>query len=413
MTTMRSLGFVLIMGVFALVVTGTDFAGRSAAQGGRTKIPVKTDPKFPGRYVTEISFPTKAEKKQTSWRVEWYVAKDPATKKESFRISQAWFKPYPTRNWVQVLSMSFLAEIMVAYTDGTRYYDVKGEDFKLSVANDSDTGDAGQLLDAENKVVGELRDSGIRWKHLNRARRGEELVLWATLQAGNYDYITQYSFQDDGAITFRMGSTGKNHSHDPGPDVAHMHNACWRIDVDLGGQAPNDVYVVKHREPHGNLRSSFDLVEPFNNGVEGFVDWNPHEFTHLRIVNPKIRNQFGKGKPISYDLVPLRTGLSRHYGAHASAKVKSEEFSLHDFWVTPYVEKKFGLAEADYTELHNYVKQGRSIAGKDVILWLTSSAYHIPRDEDLVDGASGVTMTMWCGFDLRPRNLFDGSPLFP
>jgi Cu2+-containing amine oxidase len=410
---MRPLGFLIVVAVMAVVVSGTEFSSRSVAQPARIKIPTRLDPKSAGVHITELEFPTKATKKQTAWRVEWLVAKDPQTKREILRIHRALFKPNLARDWVQVLATSYLAEIMVAYTDGTRYYDVKGHDFKLSEANQSDTGEAGQILDKEKKVVGELRDGGIRWKHHNRARRGEELVLWATLQAGNYDYIMQYGFQDDGTITCRMGSTGKNHSHSPGPDVAHMHNACWRLDVDLGGREPNDVYLVKHREPWGKAASAVDVVEPFNNGIEGFADWNPLEFTTLRIVNPKIKNRGGKGNPIGYDLLPLRAGLARHYGSDKSSKVDSEEFTLHDFWVTPYAHRDGTPTEQDYTELPKYIQQGRSIKGKDIVLWYMSSAYHMPRDEDLVDGAPGVTMTMWCGFDFRPRNLFDSSPLFP
>ena len=29
------------------------------------------------------------------------------------------------------------------------------------------------------------------------------------------------------------------------------------------------------------------------------------------------------------------------------------------------------------------------------------------------DGFVGVTPMMWCGFDLRPRNLWDRSPNYP
>lgn len=413
MISVRSLGFVFVLGLFVLVVMGAPFNQQTAAQPVKLKIPVRPDPKMAGVFVTEIEFPIREIRKQTAWRIEWFIHRDAGTKKESFRIHRALFKPNLGRDWIQVLATSYLAEIMVAYTDGTRYYDIKGNDFKLSVANQSDAGESGQLLDPEKKVIGELRDGGIRWKHLNRARRGEELVLWATLQAGNYDYITQYGFQDDGTITFRMGSTGKNHSHDPGPEVAHMHNACWRIDVDLGGREPNDVYVVRHREPWGKLANSADQLELFNNGIEGFADWNPHEFTTLRIVNSKIKNRAGKGKPLSYDVVPLRTGIARHHGSDKDSNVDSEEFSRHDYWVTPHVEGKGKRAETDYTELPRYVKDGRSIKGRDIVLWLMTSSYHLPRDEDLVDDAPAMTMTMWCGFDMRPRNLFDSSPLFP
>ena len=45
---------------------------------------------------------------------------------------------------------------------------------------------------------------------------------------------------------------------------------------------------------------------------------------------------------------------------------------------------------------------------------MTPSHYE-PRDEDgryVGEFWQGVALTMWGGFDLRPRNLFGGTPLF-
>ena len=55
------------------------------------------------------------------------------------------------------------------------------------------------------------------------------------------------------------------------------------------------------------------------------------------------------------------------------------------------------------------------------MLWYLSPAYHLPRDEDGVfinpengrASVRGVAMTTWCGFEMRPRNLFEKSPLYP
>ena len=56
----------------------------------------------------------------------------------------------------------------------------------------------------------------------------------------------------------------------------------------------------------------------------------------------------------------------------------------------------------------------------DVVLWYMSSVLHIPRTEDghmdngkVMSGAGGVALTSWSGFDLRPRNLFPTTPLYP
>jgi len=345
-----------------------------------------------GSYVTEVSFPIGAAKSETAWRIEWRIVKD-----QKFEISRADFRPGPGKDYVQVLGPTALVEVMVAYTDGTRYYDLKGLGFKLTQVEPHETGPRGRILDKEKRVIGEIRDRGLMWKHAKRSRRGESLVLWSALLAANYDYISEFTFQDDGAILGRMGSTGQNHGKNPGPDVGHMHSALWRIDIDLAGRETNKPFLVRHIEPLGSLRHSKDVVEPFNQGIEGFHDWKGPEFTTVRIMNPDRRN--AKGNAACYDFTGSKTGQARHFG-------DNEAFTQHDFWITPFAE-----AEQDYTQLAKYVNQGRSIQ-KDIVLWYMSSSYHLPRDEDYHQGQPGVAMVFWSGFELRPRNLFDSTPYY-
>ena len=119
----------------------------------------------------------------------------------------------------------------------------------------------------------------------------------------------------------------------------------------------------------------------------------------------------GKTRNIAYDLIPLRQGSARHYG-------KNEEFTHHDFWVTPNVE-----GELFYYNLPKYVQANspRSVTDTDVVLWYMSSVLHVPRSEDghmsaegkVMKGMTGVALTNWSGFDLRPRNLFATTPIYP
>jgi hypothetical protein len=442
MSFVRPLAWLLAGVVLTVLLAGLGPEGKTGAQpkplpgkGEPVWIPATPLKRLPGHHETIMEFPTRAAKKHTAWKVHWSVVRDQLTKKENFVIHQAFFKPNITQDWIQVLGLTFLPEIFSAYTDGTRFYDVRGFRFVLSKVSQDDAGLNGRVLGEEKKVIGEVRDRGIHWKVGPTVRRGEDLVLWASLKAGNYDYLIQYSFQDDGVIKLRLGFTGINHGHAPDPDVAHMHSGCWRVDMDLGGSSPNRVFVVRHIEPAGEPGLSKDIVEPFNNGFEGFADWNPLEFTHLRIVNPAVKN--ANGKPISYDLVPLRTGSARHYNNVLSpnqlraarkfnnqmqaADVQNEDFTHHDFWVTPYTGPG---QELDYDKLPSYVRKGRKLEQdgmdkngnpvkvEDVVVWYMSSLYHIPRDEDFVGKRPAAALAMWCGFDLRPRNLFSATPFF-
>ena len=72
--------------------------------------------------------------------------------------------------------------------------------------------------------------------------------------------------------------------------------------------------------------------------------------------------------------------------------------------------------EIVYTKLPKYVAKGESVMNTDVVLWHSAPAHHEPRMEDGKmgeGGFQGVTHVMWAGFMLRPRNLFEQTPLYP
>jgi primary-amine oxidase len=263
-------------------------------------------------------------------------------------------------------------------------------------------------------VVKEIRDTGPLFKFYQRVRRGEALVLWGVIGAANYNYIVEYGFRDDGTITCRLGASGQNFGGHY--TVAHMHNGCWRIDMDLVEEGAmnnaNSVKVIKHLEPVPNpvnAKETARVIEiDFNNGLEGGMEWNPREFSHLRVVANGLNNKHGH--PVGYDLLPyIRSGTPRHFG-------KAEEFTRYDFWVTP-----FDMKEQYYVQLPKYCSRQpkRNILGTDVVIWYMSPMHHIPRDEDGIfpmekgrPVRQGVTLTMWGGFDLRPRNVFEATPLY-
>jgi primary-amine oxidase len=333
---------------------------------------------------------------QTAWIVNWAQKNG-----NGLYITGAWFKKGPKAPWMSVLYDARISELFVPYHPGSpRFYDVS-YGFSLIKASAQDAGPTGSVLGNPAVVVKEIRDRGILWKDYGAVRRGQELVLWGALGAANYNYLIQYGFQDDGTITFRLGSTAHNY---PGMEmVAHMHNACWRVDIDLDGAANNSVYTMEHHEPAPGtpidpLKAS-DSHTPFNNGVEGGIDWDAKKFTMIHVINTKTKNAHGQN--IAYDLMPMRMGSARH----------KEPFTQHDFWVTPYRAN-----ELSYTQLPTYVAQKRPIMNTDVVLWYMSSMHHEPRNEDgeyVSNQWKGVALTMWSGFDLRPRNLFDRTPLYP
>jgi primary-amine oxidase len=329
---------------------------------------------------------------QTAWRVRW--AAGPG---KGLYITGAWFKRGPAEPWMRVLWDARLSEIFVPYHSGSpRYYDLGGFGFDIEDANERDLGCCGRLLGASpRRIVWEVRDRGVLWKNDQQVRRGEELVLWATIDAANYNYIVHYGFRDDGSIAFRVAGTAENL---PGRRwESHMHNGLWRIDIDLNGASNDSALITRHSEAVSGPTAT-DSDAPFNGGVEGWANWNALQFTQLRVRDTVRKNS--QGKNVAYDLRPVRFGTARH----------QEAFARHDFWVSRYRG-----TELYYPMVADYVGNNESVTNTDIVLWHISPLHHMPRSEDGKEegGWNGVALTMWGGFDLRPRDLFDGTPLYP
>jgi len=217
--------------------------------------------------------------------------------------------------------------------------------------------------------------------------------------------ILSYGFHDDGTISFRVGATGQNL---PGHrKEAHTHNAHWRIDIDLIDGKKNSAMVMRHVEDPASAAAE-DIEEPFNRGFEGGIDWDPKEFTMVRLETDRKN---ANGKTIGYDLMPMRMGSARH----------NEDFTGHDYWVTrSHPERPL---EYIFSNLPNMVKDEETVESADIVLWATSSSHHEPRDEDGKpdsapkfwpgdDAWEGSALVMWSGFDPRPRNFFDRTPFY-
>ena len=393
--------------LFGLVVLASPLlpASGARAQG----LP---DPPLRRRRASSSSWASRAGSRRgkgTAWKVQFARGLH-----KGMYITGAWFKRDLSEDWMKVLHDARVADLFVPYhhASQTRFYDLTGFSFPLAEVKAEDAGANGTIMpafqgDRYPTVVREVRDRGVVWKdYANGVRRGREMVLWAGLQAGNYMYLMQYGFQDDGTITFRAGATGQNL---PGMrKEAHMHDAHWRIDIDLVDGNKNNAMLMTHSETPSDL-SADDIEEPFNSGVEGGIEWDPKQFTMIRVQSEKLN---ANGKKISYDLMPIRQGTARH----------KEAFTHNDLWVTrSHPERPLEML---FANLPAIVRNKETVEQADIVLWYTSSSHHEPRDEDgkgnrarrlwyWDDGWEGSALVMWSGFDLRPRNLFDRTPFYP
>ena len=108
------------------------------------------------------------------------------------------------------------------------------------------------------KVCREIHDHGHAWKFDGLFQRGQEVTYWISSQLGQYNYLTKWTFRDDGTFEPGAGLTGRLQIYGTGPAFApfgsrvnpeavatqqfginHMHNLYWRLDLDIDG-SPDD-----------------------------------------------------------------------------------------------------------------------------------------------------------------------------
>src|SRR5262249_5571814 len=209
-----------------------------------------------------------------------------------------------------------------------------------------------RIIGDGRKICKEVRDY-LAWmdatQEPTRVRYGQEVVYFSVLDAGNYAYIEEWTFRDDGAILVRAGSTGPKLGS--APMRGHMHNFTWRLDIDLDGANGDSARWTTHTEnlaPQNSTamdKSELILVE------QGLV-WYPQNFNTLQVQDNRLEN--GNGRRTSYELVPLRSGTARH----------SEAFTKKDFWVSRYNPAQSFFAD----DLPNYVSGRQSTVNQDLVI---------------------------------------------
>jgi primary-amine oxidase len=281
------------------------------------------------------------------------------------------------------------------------------------------------------------RDGGVLWKHAsvlaeeNDARRGRELVLAYTATVGNYDYVFRWIFRQDGAIEHQVQMTGVMavrgvaddaagaHPHTPAGHrvqrrlvaVHHQHFFNYRLDLDVDGRA-NRVVEMNTRalprgrgNPHGNAFVMEETVLERERGARRHLSLETSRA--WKVENPGIRTALGHHP--GFALIPATNAVPY---AHASSSVRRRAGFLDaHLWVTPYAPLEMHAAGAYVNQsrggegLPAWTRADRPLAGRDVVLWYTLGATHLPRPEEWP-----VMPVATLGFRLVPFGFFDRNP---
>ncbi len=422
--------------IYAAALNGT---GAFKLKVAESEIPRKVANVVRQGFPAASADPEDLGKSDTGWEVQWDLTNpDNGRGRNSspssvlvIRSAKFMFKDSSGKvRWFTVLKNLEVGEILVPYDRlEPVFLDVSAHAFHIIPAKREYLGPScvlpGEILDSpdprmKDKVFKEVHDDGLRWlNQAGKARRGEKMLLWAIFHGGNYRYLLEYGFKDDGSISCRVGATAHNF-FDKQKDQrdVHLHVACWRWDPELteggdimsGGPAVNRVFLVRRlpRTPSPSGRFRVD-VTPFNanelgQASEGYADWKPEEFTVLRVQSTVRKNASKSPQFTAYDAIPMRLGSVRNYPW-------KYDFANHDFWVT-----RRQLSHTKYRDVPLYATYGRPVEKTPTTIWHNAASYHLPRGEDYgPDGASrnaGAAITSWAEFMLKPVNLFDSTPLY-
>jgi len=335
-------------------------------------------------------------------------------------ITGASFQKSPTSPFIFVLFDGRLAEIFVPYHDGVnRFRDISFYNFPtfpldpadFPPLNDANGKPTRQIIGVDKKICKQVRDYLAWMNGLGRdtplVRYGQEVVYFSVLKAGNYAYIMEWTFRDDGTILVRAGSTGPKFDAGSESTLGHMHNFTWRLDIDLNGANANSAYLTSHDEIFSPTSPSTAKDQKILIPMEASFVWDPEHFNTLEIRAAGLKN--GKNHDTAYELVPMRTGTARH----------SEPWTKADFWVTGYQPSQILAVNSITQSLPDYIT-GQPTINKDLVIWYTGSEHHEgrgvggnmdvqnSRDEDF-----NTVPVIWTGFELDPQNLFDRTPFYP
>ena len=287
------------------------------------------------------------------------------------------------------------------------------------------------------------------WRHWDEdsyataGRPTRELVFRTVATIGNYDYLFDWRFEQDGSIVAGVGATGilevkqvKSMRADgpaddrltgkdadgnevafgqlvaPGIDgVDHDHYFSFRLDLDVDG--PKNSLMVDRLVPYklpdtSPGRKYIWAMKPEMVKTESGakLDVSIQHPSMWRFVNESVKNSLGQAS--SFEIMPGETALSLLPSSEWPQKRAG--FSEHSLWVTPYDPSEryasgvYVMGSKGEDSLPAWTKQGRSIMNTDIVAWYTMGFHHVPRPEDWPQ-----MPVMWHTFTLAPFQFFDKS----
>jgi primary-amine oxidase len=301
----------------------------------------------------------------------------------------------------------------------------------------------GAPMDIPNAVAVFERYAGPEFKHQEMgkpnvsAERRELVVRWIST-VGNYDYIFDWVFAENGTIGINAGATGieavkgvKSRTmqdasakddtrygtlidhHIVGTTHQHIYN--FRLDLDVDGEANSlteiDNVIVPNTASGPRTSTMQTLERTVATEKQAAQKFDP---AHIRLLsNPGKTNKVGY--PVSYQLIPYAGGT---HPVAKGANFGPDEwiynrlrFMDKQIWVTRYnpderfPEGKYPNRSNRDTGLGLFSADDQSIVNTDNVVWLTTGTTHVARAEEWP-----IMPTEWVNVLLKPWNFFNETP---
>uniref|UniRef100_A0A8C0E0Z3 Amine oxidase n=1 Tax=Balaenoptera musculus TaxID=9771 RepID=A0A8C0E0Z3_BALMU len=247
----------------------------------------------------------------------------------------------------------------------------------------------------------------------------------------NYDYVWDMVFHPSGAIEDKFHATGyissaflfgaaRRYGNQVGKHtlgtVHTVHSAHYKVDLDAGG-LENWVWAE-------------DMAF-----VPTAVPWSPkHQIQRLQVTRKLLEMEEQAASPLggpSPRYLYLASNHSNKWGHPRGYRIQTVNFAGEPLTQNSSMERAFSWARCQLAVTQRKEEEPRSIsiynlndpwtptldftdfisnetiAGQDLVAWVTAGFLHIPHAEDI---PNTVTVGNGVGFFLRPYNFFDQDP---
>ncbi|GFO23001.1 amine oxidase [Plakobranchus ocellatus] len=254
------------------------------------------------------------------------------------------------------------------------------------------------------------------------------LTLRSALVVGNYDYIIDFIFHQNGALETRLMSTGYIQSN-VFRDVErlygfrieenilgnlHHHIFHLKADLDVGGRSNRyetlnfermDTHLTWNASlPYSQTKFSTSLKRKEQDALYDFDFEHPKD--HI-VYNNANENKWGEKRAYRIHL----SGMSKNLIPEGLYNEKAISWARNQIAVTKQKDEEF-CSSSNYAmqdtldpvvDFSKFYADNEKIIDKDLVFWLTLGLHHIPHTEDLpVTPTAGNHLTAF----LLPYNYF-------